>query len=211
MTATLKENAHEFVTIQQVQGMLDQLEGPYPAIVQEVVPKLLGRQEVTDILRRLAEENISLRNLPKILQILADRAKNIKDPVQLTEEVRAGLSRFITDKYAGADGSVVVYVVDREIEETIEGAIRHGDDGSFLALPPDVSREILDAALDEIGQDVEAGRTPILLTNQDVRRYVQKLVSMEVDDCAVLSYQELEPAAQMQPIGKISVGGGLQT
>lgn len=211
MTAVLKKQAHDFVTIQQVQGMLDQLEGPYPALVQEVVPKLIGRQELTEILGRLAEEDISLRNLPKILQILAERAKNIKDPLMLTEEVRAGLSRYITNKYAGPDGSVVVYVIDREIEETVEGAIRQGDSGTFLALPPDVSREILDAAKQEMQRDVEAGRTPILLTNQDVRRYIKKLVSLEVDDVVVLAYGELEPSLQIQPIGKISTseGGGM--
>lgn len=206
MTATLERHADEFVTIQQVQGMLDQLEGPYPALVQEVVPKLVDRAELTEILKRLAEEGISLRNLPKILQILADRAKSMDDPVRLTEEVRAGLSRYLTDKFAGPDGSVVVYVVDREIEETVEGAIRTGEDGSFLALPPEVSREILDAIDEEIGGDLDAGRTPILLTNQDVRRYVKKLASLETEECVVLSYEELEPAAQVQPLGKVTVG-----
>jgi len=206
LTAALRNNAEDFVTIQQVQGMLDQLEGPYPALVQEVVPKLVGRAELTEILRRLADEGISLRNLPKILQILADRAQSIKDPAELTEEVRAGLSRYITDKYAGPDGSVVVYVVDREVEETVEGAIRSGEEGDFLALPPDVSREILEAIGGEIDRDLEAGRTPILLTNSEVRRYVSKLASLETDDCTVLAYQELEPAAQVQPLGKITVG-----
>jgi len=206
LTATVQHNAEEFVDIQQVQGMLDQLEGPYPALVQEVVPKLVGRAELTEVLRRLADEGISLRNLPKILQVLADRAQSIKDPVELTEEVRAGLSRYITDAYSGPDGSVVVYVVDREIEETVEGAVRSGEDGEYLALPPDVSREILDAINEEIDRDLQAGRTPILLTNGDVRRYVSKLATMETDECAVLAYQELEPAAQVQPLGKITVG-----
>ena len=207
LTATLQQNSQDFVTIQQVQGMLDQLEGPYPALVQEVVPKLIGRSDLAEILKRLAEEGISLRNLPRILEILSDRAKVIQDPVQLTEEVRAGLSRYITHKYAGPDGSVVVYVVDREIEDTVEGAIRTGEEGSYLALPPDMSREILNAVNEEIERDLESGRTPILLTNQDVRRYIKKLISLEVDRCAVLAYQELEPAAQVQPLGKITAGG----
>jgi len=206
MTAALKRHAREFVTIQSVQGMVDQLEGPYPALVQEVVPKLVGVAELTDILGRLADEGISLRNLPGILEILSDKAKAIKDPVQLTEEVRAGLSRYITDNYAGADGSVVVYVLDREIEDTIEGAVRADDDGEYLALSPDVSRSILEAVHEEVGRDLEAGRRPVLLTHEDVRRHVRSLVSVEVDRCAVLAYRELEPAAQVQPLGKIETG-----
>ncbi len=205
MTAALKENAAEFVTIQNVQGMLDQLEGPYPALVEEVVPKLVGRPTLAKVLRRLADEGISLRNLPRILEVLSDRAKAVKDPVELTEEVRAGLSRHITDTYAGPDGSVVVYVVGREVEDTLEGAIRSGEDGEYLALSPDVSREILEAVDAEISRDLESGRRPVLLTNHTVRRHLRKLVSLEVDRCAVLAYQELEPAAQVQPLGKIQV------
>jgi type III secretion protein V len=206
MTAALREHAPDFVGMQEVQLMLDQLEGPYPAIVQEVVPALLGLQDLTDILRRLAEEGISLRQLPKILQILAERARSVKDPLTLTEEVRAGLSRYITHKYAGREGNLVVYLVDREIEEMVASSVRVSDGGSCLALPPDVTREILDAISSEIGPDVEAGRAPILLTDQRARRYIKKLASLEVPDVVVLAYQEVDPALKVQPLGRIAVG-----
>jgi type III secretion protein V len=205
LTAALGENARDFVGLQQVQQMLDQLEGPYPATVQEVVPKLIALPELTDILRRLAEESISLRNLPRILEVLADRAQHIKDPVALTEEVRSGLSRYITHKYAGSDGSVVVYVVDREVEETVSGAIRQTEEGNFLALPPEVTQKILRAVRKQVEGDVNAGREPIILTDQRVRRYVRKLVSLEMPQAVVLSYQELDPALRIQPIGRIEI------
>ncbi len=206
LTAALEENASDFVGLQQVQQMIDQLEGPYPATVQEVVPKLIALPDLTDILRRLAEEHISLRNLPRILEVLADRAQGIKDPVALTEEVRAGLSRYITHKYAGSDGSVVVYVVDREVEETVGNAIRQTEQGNFLALPPEVTQKIMRAVRTQVESDVKAGRDPIILTDQRVRRYVRKLVSLEVPAAVVLSYQELDPALRIQPIGRIELG-----
>lgn len=206
LTATLRKQAREFVGIQDVQLMLDQLEGPYPAVVQEVVPKLLGLQDLTDILRRLAEEGISLRNLPRILQILAERAKTIKDPVVLTEEVRAGLSRYITHKYAGRAGNLVVYLVDRQIEEMVASSVRVTDEGSYLALPPDITQEILQAINREVAADVAAGRAPILLTDQRVRRYVKRLVALEHADAVVLAYQEVDPALKVQPLGRITVG-----
>lgn len=206
LTATLRKQAREFVGIQDVQLMLDQLEGPYPAVVQEVVPKLLGLQDLTDILRRLADEGISLRNLPRILQILAERAKTIKDPVALTEEVRAGLSRYITHKYAGRAGNLVVYLVDRQIEEMVASSVRVTEDGSYLALSPDITQEILQAVNREVQADVSAGRTPILLTDQRVRRYIKRLVSLEHADAVVLAYQEVDPALKVQPLGRIAVG-----
>ena len=206
LTATLRKQSRDFVGIQEVQLMLEQLEGPYPAVVQEVVPKLLGLQDLTDILRRLAEEGISLRNLPKILQILAERAKTIKDPAQLTEEVRAGLSRYITHKYAGRAGNLVVYLVDRQIEEMVASSVRVTAEGTFLALAPDITQEILQAIQREIAADVSAGRAPILLTDQRVRRFIKRLVALEHADAVVLAYQEVDPALKVQPLGRIVVG-----
>jgi type III secretion protein V len=205
MTAALKREAHAFVTIQAVQGMIDQLEGPFPALVQEVVPRLLGLQELREVLVRLAEEGISLRNLPTILQILATQGRHIKDPIILTEEVRMGLCRYITHKYAASDGSVVVYLVDREIEDAVSGAIRNQVTGSYLALEPEVTRRILKGIASEVRRDVEAGRPPILLTDQKVRRYVRRLAMMEVPNVVVLAFQELDPALKIQPLGRIKL------
>lgn len=205
LTAALRKHAHIFVELQMVQGMLEQLEGPYPAVVQEVVPRLIGLQELTDVCRRLADEGISLRNLPRILQILAERARVSKDPVVLSEQVREGLSRYITHKYAGRDGSVIVYLIDRAVEDAIAGAIRTTDQGSFLSLAPEVTRSILAGINKQVKRDVEAGRTPILLTDQRVRRYVKRLASLEIPDVIVVAYQELDPALKIQPLGRIEL------
>ncbi len=205
MTAALQEQAHQFVNLQSVRGMLDQLEGPYPAAVQEVVPKLLGLQEVTEVLRRLAEEKISLRNLPTILEILADRARTEKNPVKLTEEVRTGLRAYITNKYSSSDGSVLVYLMEREIEETIQSAVKITETGSFLTLSPEVTREILNAVRKQVSRDLDKGRVPILLTDQKVRRYLKRLVAIEFPEVVVLAYQELDPALTIQPLGRITV------
>ncbi|TXD32501.1 FHIPEP family type III secretion protein [Lujinxingia vulgaris] len=208
MSAAIKAHAHRFVTLQGVRGMLDQLEGPYPALVPEVVPRQLGLQELTEILKRLAEEGISLRNLPTILEVLADRARSEKNPVKLTEEVRAGLSAYITHKYSGGEGSVLVYLVDREIEEVIKSAIHIGERGSFLTLAPEDIQEILGAVRAQVSGDVEGARVPILLTDQRVRRYLKRLVAMEIPNAVVLAYQELDPALTIQPLGRIMVGRG---
>lgn len=206
LTESLKTYAKEFVSIQQVRQSLDQLEELYPALVEEVVPSLVSLTDLAEVLRRLVAEEISVRNMPRILETLADRAEGVDGPLLLAEEARAGLSRYITHKYTGGDGTLVVYVVDREIEETIEGAVRRTDGGHYLALPPDTSREILDAVHRSVGGDVERGNQPIILTRQSIRSYASRLFRLEVPAAVVLSYQELDPALHLQPIDTIRVG-----
>ncbi len=205
LSAAVLKNSSEFLTLQSVQDMLNQLEGPYPTTVQEVVPRLLTVQALTDILRRLAEEGISIRNLSRILQVLADRAQNEKDPLVLAESVREGLSRYITHRWATSPGELVAYVVDRAIEDQVAGAVRFTDTGAYLALPPEVTRQILDAIEREVRRDVDAGRTPVLLTDQRARRYLKKLAEIQVPEVVVLAYQELEPSVRIEPVARISV------
>ena len=161
---------------------------------------------MSDVLRRLVAERISIRNLRQILEVLAERGHASDDPIVLTEFVREGLSRYITHKYSKRDGTLAVYLVDQAIEEMIAGSVRTSEEGTYLALPPEVTREILEAVTERVRDDVEVGRTPILLTDRRARRYLKRLVSLQVPDAVVLAFQELEPSLQVQPLGRIEVG-----
>ncbi len=204
LTGVLKERASEFLGVQEVQALLDQLEGPFPAVVQEVVPKQVSLPQLAEILRRLVEEGVSIRNLRAILQTISDRGRGERDVLILTERVREGMGRAITHDYAN-NGQVAAYLVDRGIEDMIAGAIRQSADGSYLALPPDQSRQILGQVREAVHRDVEVGRTPVLLTDQSVRRYMKRLVSTEMPEIAVLSFQELDPSQRLQPMGRIQL------
>lgn len=202
LTATLKQHISEFLGVQEVQALIEQLEGPYPAVVQEVIPKHVSLPQLAEILRRLAEEGVSIRNLRAVLQTLAERARGERDVVILTERVREGLGRAITHQYA-RDGQVSAYLIDRGIEDVVSGAVRHTGDGTYLALPPDQSRSILARVRDAVQGDVDGGRVPVLLTDQSVRRYLKRLVATEFPEVAVLSFQELDSSQRLQPMGRI--------
>ncbi len=91
LAAVLRRHAREFVGVQEVQTMLDQLEKAFPAIVKEVVPKVVTVLKLTDILGRLVEEEISIRDLRGILQAIAEHGQLEADSVMLTEHVRSSL------------------------------------------------------------------------------------------------------------------------
>jgi type III secretion protein V len=169
--------------------------------VREVVPKLISPVLLTDVLRRLLEEGISLRNLRDILGALAEWAPQERDPVALTEHVRAALRRAITHRHAGESGVLAAYLLDPVIEETVREAIHKTATGSYLALEPQLSRDIIAAVGRAIGGDGHA----ILLTGAEIRRYVRRLIETDHPHIAVLSFQELAPEAQIRPIARISV------
>ncbi|MBN8614930.1 MAG: type III secretion system export apparatus subunit SctV [Deltaproteobacteria bacterium] len=198
----VRRRGHELVGLQETQAMLDQLERAYPALVRNVVPKPVGLPLLADILRRLVEEGVSIRPLREILEALAIHAAVEKDPVALTEAVRAALRRPITHRHVRS-GAVAVHLLDPLLEDTVRDAIQRTATGSYLALPPDLARDIVAA----VSRALTSATHPVLLTQSDVRRFVRRLLENELPEVVVLSYQELDPAVTVQPLGRIGLKG----
>ena len=199
--AVVRRRAGQLVGIQEVQSMLDQLERAYPALVRNVVPKPVSLALLTEVLRRLVEEGVSIRPLREILETLATHATSERDPVTLTELARSGLRQQITYRHS-IDGVLPVVLLDPSIEEAVRDAIQRTSSGSYLALPPDVARDVVEAFKVECRP--EEGPA-IVLTQADVRRFVRRLIEVELPDVVVLSYQELAPEVTVQPLGRITV------
>ncbi|RKH60383.1 type III secretion system export apparatus subunit SctV [Corallococcus aberystwythensis] len=205
--AVLRKNAREFVGVQETQTMLEQLEKAFPAIVKEVVPKIVNVLKLTDILGRLVEEELSIRDLRGILQALSEYGQVEADNVMLTEHVRASLRRYISHKYARGTGTLVVYLLDPNIEEAIRSSIKRTSAGAHLALEPEIAQEIVGAVRSECGHLPPSAQRPVILTAMDIRRYVRKLLEYEFNPSfSILSYQELSPELNIQPVARISSG-----
>ncbi|XXF81639.1 type III secretion system export apparatus subunit SctV [Myxococcaceae bacterium GXIMD 01537] len=205
LASVLRRNARDFLGVQEVQSMLEQLEKAFPAIVKEVVPKVVNVIKLADILGRLVEEEISIRDLRGILQALADYGQIEADNVMLTEHVRAAQRRYISNKYARGTGTLVVYLLDPQIEEAIRSSIKRTSAGTHLALEPELAQEIVQAVRAECGHLPPSAARPCILTAMDIRRYVRKLLEYEFNPpFSVLSYQELAPDLNIQPVARIS-------
>jgi type III secretion protein V len=208
LLVVLRRYASELVGIQEVQGMLDQLEKSYPALVREVVPKLLSVYLLTDVLRRLVEEQVSIRDLRAILEALAEWARAEKDPILLTEHVRASLRRYLSYRLTGGRDTLSVYLLDPLIEDAVRAAIQRLPTGSYLALEPETTQDILGAIRKEIEALPPTASRPVILTSMEIRRFVKRLCEVEFPDLAVVSYQELSSELRVQPVARISIAGG---
>ncbi|MBL9037851.1 MAG: type III secretion system export apparatus subunit SctV [Archangium sp.] len=207
LAAVLRRYAREFIGVQEVQTMLEQLEKAFPATVKEVVPKVVSILKLSDILGRLVEEEISVRDLRGVLQALAENGQTEADSVMLTEHVRASLKRYVSNKFARGTNTLIVYLLDPQIEEAVRSSIKRTSAGTHLALEPDVAQEIVQAVKNECGHLPPTAQRPVILTAMDIRRYVRKLLEYEFNPpFSVVSYQELSPELNIQPVARISLG-----
>jgi type III secretion protein V len=203
---TLLKRAPDFLGIAETQQLLDRLEQVAPATVRQVVPKPLALPTLTEILRRLVEEGVSIRDLKGILEAVAQVAQTDKDPLSLAEYVRSQLRRSMTFRVTQGSESLPVILLTPEIEETIRSAISRTSAGSFLTLAPTAARDIVAATrrcLSRVPGDVR--NRVVLATQPDVRRFARKLVEIEFPELVVVSFSELLPEIALQPFGTITI------
>jgi type III secretion protein V len=203
----LRSRAADFLGFAEAQRLLDELEQVAPATVRNVIPKPVSLPLLVDVLRRLLEEGVSIRDLRAVLEALATAAVTEKDPLTLAELVRAHLRRPITFRLTRGATSLGVYLLDPLLEDTIRRAITRTPNGAFLTLAPAASRDVMASIRRAVQSHQDGGESPrVILTQPDIRRFVRRLVEVELPDLVVVSFAELLPEVTLAPLGRATPG-----
>lgn len=200
---TLRQRAVDFLGIAETQALLDRLEQVAPATVRQVVPKPISVLTLSDVLRRLVEEELSVRDLKGILEALALVGNTEKDPLNLAEFTRAQLRRSLSFELTRGASELDVLLLEPTIEETLRAAIARTPAGSYLTLSPAAGRDVV-RAIQRAARS--AGPGVVLLTQPDIRRFVRKLIATELPALKVVSYAELLPELSLRPVGEAKLG-----
>jgi type III secretion protein V len=204
----LKRYAAQFVGIQEARKLLEPVEKDFPDLVKET-QKICSLQKVAEILRRLVEENVPIRNLRPVLEAVVEWGQREEDTVLLVEYVRTGLARQICHRCSDVNRVIAAFVLERSLEEQLRSAIRPTGAGAFLTISEDVARPVVERLrmmLAEAPSDVQ----PVVLTVMDLRRHVRNLLTHNNIDIPVLSYQELAPEFGVQALAIIQTGPAVE-
>ncbi|MDX2035181.1 MAG: flagellar biosynthesis protein FlhA [Isosphaeraceae bacterium] len=194
-------HADELMTREQVGRLLDKVRGGSPALVDEVVPGLLRAGEVQRILQNLLRERVSVRDLETILETLAVHANKIKDVDLLTEHVRRGLARRITQQYSGADGRLHVVNLSREVDAMLAAAGSLEDRRPDEAIGPEAARNLVKAVAQAVAPMIEAGHPPIVIGSPEARPVLKDLTRADLPRLVVLSHREIPRDTAIESMG----------
>lgn len=204
LTEIIRRHAHELLTRQDVQKLIDNVKETNPVLVDELIPKLMTVGEVQKVLANLLKERISIRDMVTILETLADWAPTTKDTDVLTEYVRQSMARYITKKYVS--GNVLEAVtLSPEVEEMIMNSIQKTEQGSFLNLPPDYVQKLINNLSNILEKLLSTSAQPIVICSPIVRIYFRRLIENIYPDVVVLSYNEILPNVQIKTVGMVEV------
>jgi hypothetical protein len=225
VSGELRANARAFCTTDTLEFALERLQQAFPDLVAAAVGRF-DIEDLTRVCRALLAEELSIRDLRSLLEAMLEvqgttTASNADYIVfgpkvgrvvparealpatalgteQLVEVVRMSRRRYISHKYTRGQNTLLVYLLDPDIEKILYSAA--ADD-----LPPETRASILAALREELDSGHGAGARPVVLTTVDVRHRMRRLIEHEFPHLAVLSFQELSPDMNIQPIARVSL------
>jgi len=204
LTEIIKSHAYELLGREEVKKLIDNVKEDNQAVVDELMPDLMNLGEIQKILQNLLWENIPIKNLVLILETLADHAARTKDQTILTEYVRQGLSRQISNQFTDENNNLNVFTIDPQKEEKLANSLEQSDQGNYLSLQPAEAQNLINSIVQQAKQLLEQGREPILLTSPMIRRPIKEMVHRTFSDLTVLSFNELESDVELQVQGVVN-------
>ncbi len=203
LSETVRRHAHEILSRQDVQNLLDTLKQTNPTVVNELIPGQLNVGQIQRILQNLLAEGISIRNLAGILERVADYANVTKNPDELSEHARRGLGPQITRTYQMPNGSVRAITLDPRLEQQLAQGVRQSANEVALVMEPGLAKHVLERLNATIQQLLSSGHPPVVLCSPQIRLGFRRFFEPNFSDLAVLSYAELPSRLEVQTAGVI--------
>lgn len=204
LTEVIKRYAHELLSRQDVQNLIDHVKKTNPAVVNELSPDLISLGEIQKVLANLLRERVSIRDLVTILETLADCARMTRDLDLLTEYIRQALGRQIVSQYL-ENNKLYVLTLDPGIEQLLKEGLQKGEHASYLVLEPQKAQRLLGKLKECAQKMMEAGHQPVVLCAPVIRLHLKRLTERILPGLVVLSFNELQPNLEVEAVGMVSM------
>ncbi|MEL7488905.1 MAG: FHIPEP family type III secretion protein, partial [Pseudomonadota bacterium] len=203
LTEIIKSEAPDLLSYAETKKLIDALPDKHRNLVSDLIPNVATVTTVQRVLQTLIAERISIRDLPSILEAVAEAAPTLKTAGAITEHVRARLSRQICGDLKSADGSVPIVTLSADWDAAFsENIIGQGDDRQ-LALAPSRLQEFVAEALKMLEEAASAGHAAAIVASPGVRPFVRSVMERVRPQTPVLSQNEIHPHARLLNLGRI--------
>ncbi|WP_417317154.1 flagellar biosynthesis protein FlhA [Emcibacter sp.] len=203
ITEVIKDNMSELMSYAEVQKLLDDLPQEHQKLVADLIPTLITQSGVQRILQNLLNERISIRDLPTILEGIAEACGYTQNVVMITEHVRTRLARQISHDNADADNVIPLVNLSPQWEQAFMDSLIGGGEEKQLAMAPSQLQEFIGLVRMTFEDQAHAGELPVLLTSPMTRPYVRSIIERFRPATVVMSQNEVHPKVKIRTLGQI--------
>ncbi len=206
LSETLRKHAHEILSRDDVQKLVDRLRDRQPALVAGVVGESVPIGLLHRVLQNLLKDGIPVRGLGQVIECLADHAPRTKDPAILTELVRKALVRTITEGHKDMMGRISAIVLAPALEYELRGELAQEGGSESLALAPDEALDLSRRVQVAWTAAMNGGHDKaVLLVDYRLRPHLAAMLSRQVPQLPILAYDEVTVGTPVETIA--TVGG----
>lgn len=199
----IKDNMADILSYSETQKLLDELDKNEQQLIAEIIPSQISLTAVQRILQNLLGERISIRDLPTIIEAIAESSRLTQNITSITEHVRTRLARQISHTNSIDDGYIPIVAMSPAWEQSfIESLTGQGEDKS-LSMPPSKISEFITAVRESFDKFALEGVSPVLLTSPTIRPYVRSIIERFRASTVVMSQNEIHPKAKIKTLGQL--------
>ena len=203
LTEVVKENMAELLSYAETQKLLDELSNEHQKLVADVIPNQITVGGLQRVLQNLLGERVSIRDLPTILEGVAEACAYTRSVAAITEHVRSRLARQLSAAAVAPDDVLSLVTLSPRWEQAFAEALIGDGDDRQLAMAPSLLQEFINAVRQTFDRHAMLGETPVLLTSPGIRTYVRSIVERFRPSTTVMSQNEIHAKARIKTLGQI--------
>ena len=203
LTEIVKDNMSELLSYSETQKLLDELSKEQQKLVADVIPSQIALSGLQRVLQNLLAERVSIRDLPTILEGVAEAAAVTRNLGIISEHVRTRLARQISSGCTNEIGFIPLITLSPEWEQTFAESLTSDGEEKRLAMPPTKLHQFIQSVRQAYDKQAMTGEAPVLLTSPSIRPYVRSIIERFRPSTVVLSQNEIYAKAKIKTLGQI--------
>jgi flagellar biosynthesis protein FlhA len=204
LSELVRRHAHELLSRAETKRLIDTLNESHPKLTEELIPKVMTLGEVQRVLQQLLREQVSIRDLGTILEVLVEAAPANKSLPHLVELCRQTMGRRLVQVHLDADGTLPVLLLDHALDEELQACFgevgRAPGERSVITAP--VVRRMADS-LKRLSGGAGATAWPVLLCQSPARYHIRRWLEPAVPRVTVLAPAEIPADVRVRSLGTV--------
>lgn len=203
LTEIIKDHMSELLSYAETQKLLDELPQGQQKLVSDLIPSAISMGAVQRVLQNLLTERVSIRDLPTILEGVAEAVGYTRNLTQITEHVRSRLARQISDNNTNSSGFVALVTLSPAWEQSFQESIVGQGEERQLAMAPSKLQDFINQVRTVFERQAMQGETPALLVSPPIRPFVRSVIERFRPVTVVISQNEIHPKAKIKTVDQI--------
>lgn len=205
MNSILKNNADQLLGHSETQQLLDLVTERSPKLIEDLVPNKLTVATVTQVLKNLLQEGVSIRDNRSILDNLLSECTKTKDASELTALIRPHLGRSIVQDIVNVGEELPIITIEQSLENLLNNSLGESAQTKDTFLEPKLVDALVNSIANEKHEAEERGFPSVLVVSPTVRPWLSRLLRQRLGNLSVLAYTEIPEDQEIRVIGRVGI------